>query len=365
MRPTSLKNGFLRVPSILQRRWFSSPASIALDELHAHLTSRRLPLIYDYLSPQPSHLLNISLSEFLPRTTSAPATSEEPAAVSLPSITAPGYMPIAHHLVYFPPQVPSSQLLPDGTDVLHSPGSPFNRRMWAGGSARFFQNGGPLLNGKRAVCMEGIRDVTVKGKDGDEKIFVGVERRVATVDEGEDEENIRKRVWAEKEEDPGDAVVVERRNLVFMRDKTPEQIQADREKPAKVVKAPVDPEFSHTLVPSRALLFRYSALTFNAHSIHLDRYYAQNVEGYNDLLVHGPLTLTLILTLAQGYLSQLGKAVSSIEYRNLAPLLVERPMTVCAKPKQAGQRDAWDIWVERSDRGLAVRGTIETKPSKT
>lgn len=125
--------------------------------------------------------------------------------------------------------------------------------------------------------------------------------------------------------------------------------------------APLNPEFSHTLIPSRALLFRYSALTFNAHSIHLDRDYARNTEGYNDLLVHGPLTLTLILTLVKGHLSQLGKAVSSIEYRNLAPLLVEQPMTVCTKPKQVGNRGAWDVWVERSDGGLAVRGTIETR----
>lgn len=125
--------------------------------------------------------------------------------------------------------------------------------------------------------------------------------------------------------------------------------------------APLNPEFSHTLTPSRALLFRYSALTFNAHSIHLDRHYAQNTEGYPGLLVHGPLTLTIMLTLAQAHLAQRGRAVSSIEYRNLAPLLVEQPMTVCMKPKQVGDRGAWDIWVERADGGLAVRGTIETK----
>ena len=104
---------------------------------------------------------------------------------------------------------------------------------------RFFQKGGPLLNGKRAVCLEGIRDVTVKGKESEEKIFVGVERRVAAVEEREDEENIRRRVWAAREEDAGDAVVVERRNLVFMRDRTPEEIQAGKEKPVKIVKGKV------------------------------------------------------------------------------------------------------------------------------
>jgi hypothetical protein len=78
--------------------------------------------------------------------------------------------------------------------------------------------------------------MTVKGLEGDEKIFVGVERRVAAVDETESEEDIRRRVWAEREDEPGDALVVERRNLVFMRDKTPPQVQADKEKPVRIVK---------------------------------------------------------------------------------------------------------------------------------
>jgi len=121
-----------------------------------------------------------------------------------------------------------SQLLPDGTDILHTPGEPFNRRMWAGGRARFPQEGGPLLNGKRAVCVEVIRDVTLKGRPGEEKVFVSIERRVATVGEGEAEEDIRSRVCREDEEDPGDAVIIERRDLVFMREKTSEQLRKDK-----------------------------------------------------------------------------------------------------------------------------------------
>lgn len=231
---TGLRNGLQHIFTSAQRR-LSSTSAINLSELETRLTARRLPLVYDYLSPQPSHLLRLSLADFLPE---SPSTAKISAlsAVPLPSVLDPEHMPIAHHLVYFPPQVPSAQLLPDGTDVLHSPGSPFNRRMWAGGSTRFFQKGGPLLSGDRAVLMEGIRDVTVKGKEGEEKIFVGVERRVATVDECEDEENIRRRVWAEREEDPGDATVVERRNLVFMRDRAPAEIRADQQRPVKAVK---------------------------------------------------------------------------------------------------------------------------------
>jgi hydroxyacyl-ACP dehydratase HTD2-like protein with hotdog domain len=100
--------------------------------------------------------------------------------------------------------------------------------MWAGGSINFHDELGLLLNGQRAVCVEGIRNVRIKGMEGDEKVFVRIERRVAMASEGEAEDNIRARVWSKEEEDRADAVVIERRVLVFMRNKTSEQIKSDR-----------------------------------------------------------------------------------------------------------------------------------------
>ena len=38
------------------------------------------------------------------------------------------------------------------------------------------------------------------------------------------------------------------------------------------------PDFSFTYTPTDTMLFRFSALTFNAHRIHLDKEYSQNVE---------------------------------------------------------------------------------------
>lgn len=40
------------------------------------------------------------------------------------------------------------------------------------------------------------------------------------------------------------------------------------------------PDFSFTYKPSLTTLFRFSALTFNGHHIHLDKDYAQDSEGY-------------------------------------------------------------------------------------
>ncbi|HCJ45239.1 MAG TPA: hypothetical protein DHV58_14855, partial [Erythrobacter sp.] len=42
----------------------------------------------------------------------------------------------------------------------------------------------------------------------------------------------------------------------------------------------------------------YSALTFNTHRIHYDAPYALEQERYRGLVVHGPLTASLLLQLA-------------------------------------------------------------------
>jgi hydroxyacyl-ACP dehydratase HTD2-like protein with hotdog domain len=123
--------------------------------------------------------------------------------------------------------------------------------------------------------------------------------------------------------------------------------------------APPNATFRHALVPTKALLFRFSALTFNAHSIHLDKGYTQNQEGYRNLLVHGPLTITLLLSVLRHHLSHLNLSISAIEYKNLAPLFVEEELVICGKPKNGN--GAWDVWIEGSDGGLAVRGTARTR----
>jgi hydroxyacyl-ACP dehydratase HTD2-like protein with hotdog domain len=275
-------------------------------------------------------------------------------------------MPVGHHLVYFPTPAPSSLLLPDGTDPFQSPGEPFVRRMWAGGRMRFPHEGGPLLDATRAVCVEGIRDVTLKGKEGEEKVFVGIERRVALVDhEGEEEQEIRARVWLADEEDQGDAVVIERRNLVFLRERTPEELHAEQVARGKggadrVVKPPQNPAFAHAIVPTPQLLFRYSALTFNAHSIHLDKEYCRTVEGHRNLLVHGPLSLTFMLTVLRHHLLRRNRVIREIDYRNLAPLYAEEEMRVCGREKGGGSGE-WEVWVEGRDRGVAVKGSVRTE----
>ena len=56
-------------------------------------------------------------------------------------------------------------------------------------------------------------------------------------------------------------------------------------------------QWSREVDPDPVFLFRYSALTFNGHRIHYDMPYVTKTEGYPGLIVHGPLTATLLLEL--------------------------------------------------------------------
>lgn len=245
-----------------------------------------------------------------------------------------------------------------------------------------YNTGSPLrMDNSRAVCVEGIRDVAVKGKPGDEKVFVGIERRLAPLNKDEEqamaaangqqdrilelEDRIRQRLWMPSDTEFGPASIIERRNIVFMRERTPEEAKqavAAAKKPGKMLKPQHQPDYTHTLRPDAQLLFRYSALTFNAHSIHLDTQYCQLVEGHKHLLVHGPLSFTLLLTLLQKQLAKEGdrEKVKSVEYRNLAPLYAYDPLKICGRKIDDHK---YDVWAETPEGGIAVKGTVKTEVS--
>ena len=356
--------------------------SSTLSDLHHKLTSRQLPLLYDYPTPTQSDLLTLTLADFLPAAVQLSASDTPPKYISEKYL-----LPPAHHLVYFPPPSRLSDLLPDGTDPDQSPGDPFVRRMWAGGRINFFPNLNASMNhllllGKAAYCLERITDVTVKGRPSNEKILVTIERRVSRVDRGTPgihhplderadvrahvaEDEIRNRLSKDSE-----CSVIEHRNLVFMRERTPEAAADAATTPCKVVKPSHEPTFSLSITPTAALLFRFSALTFNAHRIHLDKQYCQEVEGHRNLLFHGPLSVVFMVEVLRRHLAALEldhlketpfdttTMIETIEYRNLAPLYAEEEMRVCGRAQEGG---AWDVWIVGKDGGYAVKGTVTTR----
>ncbi|KAF7904546.1 hypothetical protein EAF00_001880 [Botryotinia globosa] len=297
-------------------------------------------------------------------------------------------LPQSHHLVYFSPQIPHDALLPDGTDPLQSPGPPFARRMWAGGSLVFNTTSGEQLRlgNMRAACIERIVDVSVKGREGDEKVYVNIERRVGLADTEDElrmnpdakssaiasgkisvsdrnymaDQQLLKRHHVDNNDDIGQASLVETRNIVFMREKDTTTAKEDRARLPKILRPTRKPDFDVRMTPTQSLLFRFSALTFNAHAIHLDPQYCRESEGYRNLLLHGPLSLVLMFSVLRSQL-QPGEMIKKFNYRNLAPLYANEELRVCVG-KNADKSNKYEVWIEGKEGGYAVKGSAVVGP---
>ena len=340
----------------------------SFSQIRDDLTSRQLPLVYDTWNTLQSQLLKSALADFLP--------PERIIVKKKPMFPGKSKLQPGFHLIYFPPASKESELLSDGTDPLQSPGPPYVRRMWAGGNIQFRPNGILKLKAMPAVCQERITDVTSKGSPGEEKIFVSLERRMGSIAPGSmsltsafrfaihrGEEEIRQDL-----DQDANCQVIENRTIVFMRERAAKSTKSPHAEvetaPAKILKPLLTPEFTHTLVPSPTLLYRFSGLTFNAHRIHLDKQYCQQIEGHRGLLVHGPLSLVIMMQIMKQHLGRIryGKHnlmsyIDSIEYRNLAPLYAEEEMTVCVCKTGDAK---FEVWIQGPDGGVAVRGIVRT-----
>ncbi|KAI9167512.1 Mesaconyl-C(4)-CoA hydratase [Paramyrothecium foliicola] len=354
-------------------------APSSLQHIFNEMKQRPAKIIPDYLTPMPSHLLTTMLNDLQPPPPGGTVASTLALPCSTPVVSQPPLpLPQGHHLVYFPIQLAPSQLVPDGTDPDHSPDVlGFPRRMWAGGEVTFRSGWQTelLMDGRPWLCKEDVANARALGKEGEEKVFVDVRRRYG-LGHGE--------VTGAGDRPDEAWQIEERRTLVFLR--SPSSISLDARPtsetavpsapsriikcssrtprpmetlPTNTLKAPHRPDFKVSLVPSAIHLFNFSALTYNAHAIHLDRRFAESTDGHRSLLVHGPLTLALMLRVL-GSRVDAAAAVSSISYRNHAPLYVDEELSVCvrkAASRGSGGADRWDVWIEGPDGGLAVKGS--------
>ena len=105
--------------------------------------------------------------------------------------------------------------------------------------------------------------------------------------------------------------------------------------------------------PDAPLLFRYSALTFNSHRIHYDYPYVTQVEGYADLVVHGPMIATLLLEAAQQH--NPGRTVSGYSFKAVRPLVCNRLLRVRGQALQPDGSLA--LWAEDEDGALLMQAS--------
>jgi 3-methylfumaryl-CoA hydratase len=104
------------------------------------------------------------------------------------------------------------------------------------------------------------------------------------------------------------------------------------------------------------LLFRFSALTYNAHRIHYDRDYAR-AEGYPGLLVHGPLQALLMAEQARPELP----AQCDYSYRLVAPLFDGQGLIVSA----TADADAVRVRARDSAGCTTATGVIQPASAQT
>ena len=125
----------------------------------------------------------------------------------------------------------------------------------------------------------------------------------------------------------GETVLEERQDLVY---RPASNAPTPRPDEGAAVPAAL---WSRSVRPDRPLLLRYSAVTFNAHRIHYDSQYARDEEGYPALVVHGPLTATLLADLAA---SGLGRPLETFRFRAEAPLFEGQELAVLGDPDGDG-----------------------------
>ena len=124
----------------------------------------------------------------------------------------------------------------------------------------------------------------------------------------------------------GAAICTEVRDIVYREDADP-----DAPKPTPP-EARTDEDEACEVGFDSTMLFRYSALTFNGHRIHYDAEYAARVEGYDGLVVHGPLQAQLLMLMVDRPEDPLRR----FRFRMTAPLMHTETATLCRKGP-----DAW------------------------
>jgi 3-methylfumaryl-CoA hydratase len=197
------------------------------------------------------------------------------------------------------------------------------RRMWAGSRIQYLADVPVDANATKRSRIKKIENKT--GKSGS-LVFLTVQHSISC---------------------GGTPCIIEEQDIVY-RDAPPSgAVPAAAPKPHDAVA-----QWSRSVLPDTTLLFRYSALTFNAHRIHYDQAYARDAEGYPDLIVHGPLTATLLQQFALEHGA--GRKLARFDFRGATPLFVGRAFEL--EGRQA-ENATLALWARGPQGELAMSAT--------
>jgi len=229
-------------------------------------------------------------------------------------------LPPLWHWVHLLERRPHRDLGPDGhpTSGIPAPPGPGKRRMFAGGRVTTH---GELRLDEDATRVTRVAESTEKQGRTGPLTFVTVRHEISQ---------------------GGEVLVVDENDIVYRAADSgtlPERQREDvPEREARL-----------DLAVDEAFLFRFSALTYNAHRIHYDHGWIRQ-EGYDDLVVHGPLQALMMGELQR----RLGGGLvgRTLSYRLVAPMVGPQTFSVLAAEDGLGAgaevRDARGVVTARS-----------------
>jgi 3-methylfumaryl-CoA hydratase len=234
--------------------------------------------------------------------------------VPVPDLDNGAGLPLLWHWIYLLDRPAQADLGPDGHPVrgtVPAPPGPGRRRMWADGRVRA---SGELQCGSLATKRTSV--VRARDKQGGSGPLTVVVVRHQISQQGR-------------------VVIDEEQDIVYRGAASP----ADAgQSPAPADTGPCIPpgDGERAIEVSPTLLFRFSALTYNAHRIHYDRDYARDVEGYSGLLTHGPLQAVAMAEAARATARRGDEDPVGLlfDYRLTATLFDHQGMVVSAAQKQ-------------------------------
>ena len=286
-----------------------SIAELSPESLKQHIGRRAVST--DVVTPGPANLLRLAFGR--------PEAELRPGD-PLP----PGWL-----CLYFLPQFPPDALRPDGSprDAGVVPPMPLPRRMFAGERLRWHR---PIRIGDELRRETELADLTLKPGGTGTLVFATVVSRVYSGD--------------------GLALEEERRTVFREEIRAGERNQAPRRE-----EAPTEVPWRRRITPDPVLLFRFSALTFNSHRIHYDRPWATEVEGYPGLVVHGPLTSTLLIDFARD--QHPGRTFIGYTSQARAPLFDTAPFELRGRPGADGR--SAELWAVTPEGTVAMSAQVE------
>ncbi|KWH65519.1 FAS1-like dehydratase domain-containing protein [Burkholderia anthina] len=227
-------------------------------------------------------------------------------------------LPPLWHWLYFLSGEPLAALGRDGHPARGGflPPVTLPNRMWAGGQLEFH---GPVPLDARVEKRSTVVSVDHKHGRSGELVFVKVLHELLH---------------------EGDKVLTEYHDIVYKEATAGGSVVASAEMPIA--------QHSRRIKPDSTMLFRYSALTFNGHRIHYDADYCREVEGYSNLVIHGPLNATLLAAFAQ---EVGGRPPRAFRYRGLKPSILGGELTLSA----VSDGDQTVLWVALPDGTVSMR----------